>query len=111
MRSIRITVVLMIRHTSLDHRQLHTPSASSGATSAFQRVQRTDNAKDRAIEILRKDQKASRAAVTRSSCFFGATWRPKTPSSSQLRMVQLYPSTPGLNLFLRNVSTNSIGIS
>lgn len=56
-------VVVMARQTSLDHRQQAAPNASTGATSAFQLVQRTDNAEDHAINALRNDSSASDAAV------------------------------------------------
>lgn len=39
------------------------PNADPGTTSALQRIQRTNNAKDRAVHKLRDDQKASHAAV------------------------------------------------
>lgn len=60
MRSMWIALLPMVRQT---HRQLHDPNASTSATSAFQRAQRTDKATDRAISTFRNDQKAFHAAI------------------------------------------------
>lgn len=64
MGSMRV-MVLVVRRISCEHRQLHDPNASTGATSAFQRVQRADKATGRAINSLRDDQKAAQAAAKR----------------------------------------------
>lgn len=62
-----IVLLLVVRQTSCDHRQLHDSNESASTTSAVQRAQRTDTAMDRAVNTLRDNQKAFQAAVIRIS--------------------------------------------
>lgn len=102
MRSVRNTAVLMARQLSSDHRQLHAPNANADATSAFQRIQRTGAAKDRAVNTLCNDQSAFCAAAIRSSWSMEGT-EPKVPLAPNGSAIDLDRHKPSgrANLRLR----------
>lgn len=81
-------MVLTARQTSWDHRHLHAPNASTGASTAFQRIQCTDNARDRALNTRRNDQKASQTWVVSIRWCLAPGWGGRARNSSRLRMMQ-----------------------
>lgn len=100
--------------------------ASTGATSAFHRSPRNDNARDLEVRTLRRDLTAFQPAVIRSSECLASPWKPET---FQLRLLldqnavnlhrhklggrpYLYPfSMATSNSCLRNSDTTSVVIS